>query len=73
MSRNNPTVNVSGLTEFIPSKAPPAPKHRIVVTVSKEDHKVLTEMADKASAAAGRFVSLGLVINSLIKHYESYE
>lgn len=73
MSRNSPTVNVSGLTEFIPAKAEPAPKQRIVVTVSKEDHKVLTTMADKASAAAGRFVSLGLVINSLIKHYESYE
>ena len=73
MSSKAATVDVSGLAEFIPSKAGLAPKHRVVVTVSNDDHKILTTMADKASAATGRFVSLGLVVNSLIKHYQSYE
>ena len=73
MSSKPATVDVSGLSEFIPNKVGQAPKHRVVVTISKEDHKILTTMSDKASAASGRFVSLGLVVNSLIKHYRSYE
>ena len=73
MSSKAASVDVSGLTEFIPTKVEPAPKHRVVVTISKEDHKILTNMAEKAAKKTGRFVSLGLVVNSLIKHYQSYE
>jgi hypothetical protein len=73
MAKKAASVDVSGLSEFIPTKDVVAPKHRVVVTVSKEDHATLTKMSEAASGSSGRFVSLGVVVNSLIQHYQSYE
>ena len=72
MPKKITTVDVGGLSEFVPVKVD-SDKPRVVVTVVYEDHLKMLAMSDKMSKAAGRFVSLGLVVNALIKHYESYE
>ena len=71
MTKTSTGADVGALAEFL-DKAP-APSQRVVVNISKDNHRELTDIAQKLAGETKRFVPLGLVVDVLLQHYKAFE